>query len=112
MQVKSINWLQTGTISSFGIELDDYRRGASYFLIMKKEVHFLEAPPHDPFLVSSDMEADLLRKYHYLERKEYEAYKRKERIHLFLICVVILLLSGLLYLIITVDPAKIDNFLM
>lgn len=85
--------------------------GTLYFQSMKKEVHFLEAPPHDPFL-APEVEADLLRKFHYLELKEYEKYKRKERIHLILIGVVILFLSGLLYLLITVDPAKIDNFFM
>lgn len=88
------------------------QRGTLLLSMKKKEVHFLQAPPEDPFLVSSDMEADLLRKYAYLERKEYEAYKRKERIHLFLIGFVCLFLAGLLYLLITVDPAKIDSFLM
>ena len=77
----------------------------------KKEVFYLSEPSPDPFL-APEVEADLLRKYHYLERQEYEAYKRRERIHLILIGVVILFLSGLLYLLITVDAAKIDNFFM
>ena len=77
----------------------------------KKEVYYLEDPSPDPFL-APEVEADLLRKYAYLERKEYEAYKRKERIHLFLIGLVCLFLAGLLYLLLTTDPAKIDSFLM
>lgn len=77
----------------------------------KKEVYYLEDPSPDPFL-APEVEADLLRKYHYLERKEYEAYKRKERIHLALIAFVCLFLAGLLYLLLTTDPAKIDSFLM
>lgn len=78
----------------------------------KKEVFYLSDPAPDPFLVSSDMDVDLLRKYAYLEQESYKRYKRRERLHLILIGVVILFLSGLLYLLITVDPAKIDNFFM
>ena len=78
----------------------------------KKEVYYLEDPSPDPFLVSSDLDRQMLQKYHYSERQEYERYKKRERLHLILIGLVVCFLAGLLYLLLTVPAEKIDNFLM
>ena len=77
----------------------------------KKEVFYLEDPSPDPFL-APEVEADLLRKYAYLENEDYKRYRRQERIHLILIGLVCLFLAGLLYLLLTVPAEKIDNFLI
>jgi len=77
----------------------------------KKEVHYLNDPSPDPFLVNSDMEADLLRKYHYLENEEYHRYKRRERRSVIAIILVCLFLAGIIYLLATVPMETIDNWL-
>ncbi len=78
----------------------------------KKEVYYLEDPAPDPFLVSSDLEVDQLRKYHYLENEAYKRYKRSERLHFIAIIVICLFLAGLAYFLITVPAETIDNLFM
>ena len=76
----------------------------------KKEIHYLQDPSPDPFLINSDMEIDQLRKYHYLENEAYRAYKRREKRYFILIILVCLLLAGLAYWLMTVDPGTLEKF--
>ena len=72
-----------------------------------KEVYYLQDPSPDPFL-ASDLEADQLRKFHYLENAEYQRYKRKERLMKWIVVLTMLILAGLAFLLLTVDLNTID----